>query len=66
MLRDYQSAIDDFSKAIELNPKNAAAIFNRGVSKMAIGQRKLGCNDIYKASELDFEQANTAYKQYCR
>ena len=32
-LQDYRGAISDYSKAIELNPNDAAAYYNRGVAK---------------------------------
>jgi tetratricopeptide (TPR) repeat protein len=33
-LHDYHAAIEDYTKAIELNPLNAEAYFNRGKAKM--------------------------------
>jgi len=29
---DYQAAIDDYTKVIELNPQNTAAYYNRGLA----------------------------------
>ena len=31
--KDYQGAIADYDKAIELNPKDVRAYYNRGVAK---------------------------------
>ena len=36
-LGDYRGAIQDYSKAIELNPNNANAYYNRGNAKSALG-----------------------------
>ena len=35
--KDYTGAITDFTKALELNPKNAEAFLNRGYAKRSIG-----------------------------
>ena len=48
MLRDSQSAIDDFSAAIEANPYSAHAYFNRGNLYHSLG---------------DHEKAEEDYKQ---
>lgn len=36
LLKDYVGAIQDFSKAFELNPKNVEAYYNRGFSKSGV------------------------------
>jgi len=34
-LKDYKGAIQDYTKAIELNPNHANAYYNRGVAKVS-------------------------------
>ena len=54
--RDFKAAIDSDTKAIELNPSDAIAYHNRGVTKSHLGQ--------YQAALVDFDRAielNPAY-----
>ncbi len=46
---DYQGAIEDYNKAIELNPKYAEAFYNRGFAK----------------GELGYSKAYEAIRKYC-
>jgi Flp pilus assembly protein TadD len=52
---NYQGAIDDFTKAIELNPENAEAYYRRGVVRQNIGMEDEGVIDITKAKTLGYE-----------
>ena len=51
--KDYQGAIADYDKAIELNPKEARAYYNRGVVKDELKQYKEAIADYDKAIELN-------------
>ena len=51
-------AITDFSKAIELNPKDADAIYNRGNAYRIKGQFDKAISDYNKAVELNPRFAN--------
>jgi tetratricopeptide (TPR) repeat protein len=42
---DAPSAIADFSKAIELNPRNGLAYYNRGYSQELLGQYREAIED---------------------
>ena len=66
MLEEYQGAIDDFAKAIEINPKYAEAYYFRGSVKIILKQKESGCIDFEKAGELGFEDAQEAIKKYCK
>jgi len=48
-LKDYRGAIQDYSKGLELNPKNTDYYYIRGIIK-----RKL---EEYRAAIIDFNQA---------
>ena len=48
-----KEAIADFDKAIELNPKDARAYYNRGVVKDELKQYKEAIADYDKAIELN-------------
>lgn len=49
----YNDAINDYSKAVELDPKNAYAYYNRGISYDKKGEYNLAIKDFAKAIELD-------------
>ena len=58
-------AIQDFNKAIELNPNNAVAYYNRGLAKIHLGQKDNGCLDLSKAGELGHAKAYEHIKDLC-
>jgi len=64
-LLDYKGAIEDYTKAIELNPNYADAYYTRGITKIAVGDKVGGCTDLSKAEELGHSRANGKVKQYC-
>jgi hypothetical protein len=49
----YEEAIDAFSKAIEINPRNAAAYYNRGITWSKKGDYDLSIDDYNKALEIN-------------
>lgn len=51
-LGDYRGAIQDFSKAIELNPNNAYAYMRRGFVKIKLVDQRGAIQDFNKAVEL--------------
>ncbi len=55
---DYYGAISDYSKAIEINPRDADAYNNRGFSKNKLGDHDGAISDYSKAIEINPEHAN--------
>ena len=53
-LKDYNSAINDFHRAIKINPNNVDAYNNRGVAYMRQGQRDCAIEDYNRAIELNY------------
>ena len=53
---DYQDAISDFTKAIEINPKVANVYYYRGIVKETKGDKKGFCSDVKKALSLGFKE----------
>jgi tetratricopeptide (TPR) repeat protein len=51
-VKDYRGAILDFNKAIELNPENKEAFFERGMSKSKLKDYRGAILDFNKAIEL--------------
>ena len=56
-------AIQDYSQAIEVDPKCAVAYTNRGLAYKAIGQANLAQMDFNKAMELDQKLAELKRSQ---
>ena len=51
-LKDYNGAIADYTKAIELDPNNSLAYTNRGISKDILGDLNGACDDAKKVANL--------------
>ena len=51
---DYARAISDYGKAIELDPKNDAVFFNRGVLYVSQGLRDLALEEFDNAVRLGY------------
>ncbi len=52
-LKDFDNAIKEFTRAIELSPKYAVAYANRGVAYMQQKKLNLALDDLKKAAELN-------------
>jgi tetratricopeptide (TPR) repeat protein len=57
---DFHGAVSDFTKAIELTPKDAEAYEKRGYAKMYLGDQQGAIIDFTKAIEL-YPQYPSAY-----
>jgi len=60
-LRDYQGAIADYTKAIQIDPQDAFSYVNRGNAKKGLGDHQGAIADYSKAIEINPQYAN-AYK----
>jgi len=65
MLQMFDKAITDFTKVIELHPKNAHAFFRRAFAYKALKQFKEAADDFERAKDLDplNEKLVVNYKQ---
>ena len=57
-------AIDDYSKALELDPNIAEAYYNRGLARIHAGNKDEGIEDLSKAGELGLYEAYGIIKRY--
>jgi len=63
---DWEAALNNLNKAIEINPNYAVAYTGRGLSKIKIGLKDSGCLDLSKAGEMGNSKAYDAIKKYCQ
>ncbi|MBN2172917.1 MAG: tetratricopeptide repeat protein [Bacteroidales bacterium] len=61
--QDYQSAVDDFSKAIELNPYYTMAYNNRGIIRGSVQDYKGALSDFSAAVDLEPNYADARYNR---
>jgi len=52
-LQDYERAIEEYGRAIELNPEYATAYYNRACAYALLGEAEDACEWLEKAIELD-------------
>jgi len=52
-LQDFNSVIEDFSKAIELNPAIASTYFTRAIAESVLGDHNGAITDFKKSIELN-------------
>ncbi len=63
-VKDYAKAIDNYNKAISLNPKLAEAYYNRGLAEIQSLKKVAGLKDLSKAGELGIYDAYAIMKKY--
>jgi len=51
-LGNYQQAIQDYNKAVQINPRLIDVYIGRGVAYLMQGNKKSGCRDVQKACAL--------------
>ena len=62
---DYQGAIADYSKAIEINPQDASTYVSRGIARELVNDLKGACDDWRKAADFGQTQPAEWVKKQC-
>jgi len=62
MMKDYDKAIDDFTKILSIDPYNKEAIYNRSLTYFHAGDYDRAWNDIKTMKALNYE-INPAFLQ---
>jgi tetratricopeptide (TPR) repeat protein len=60
---DYTHAIEDYTRALEIDPSLAEAYYNRGLAHLAAKQQDKGVSDLSKAGELGLYTAYSIIKR---
>ena len=61
--KDFAHAIEDYTRAIDLDANLAEAYYNRGLARLASKQQAEGINDLSKAGELGLYSAYSIIKR---
>ena len=64
-IKDYEGAIEDFTKAIELGENDSVIYYLRGMSRRLTEDSKGACKDWKKAAELGDKDSEELLKKYC-
>lgn len=62
---NYLEAISDFDRAIEINPEDTHALFNRGLSYYNLGMKDKCCEDWNTAGQLGHFKSTKYMSRYC-
>src|SRR5271169_2012487 len=54
---ENQQSINDFNKAIELNPKDEVAYYNRGIAYYALGNIDMAIQNLKMSAQLGLKRA---------
>ena len=55
----------NFTKAIQIDSKDASSYYNRGATKLKLKEKESACLDFSKAGELGDAEAYEAIKNFC-
>jgi hypothetical protein len=58
-MRDYAAAIADLDSVAKAQPRDAGALFVRGLAKLRAGDTEAGGADIKAAESIDYHVAET-------
>jgi tetratricopeptide (TPR) repeat protein len=65
-LGDSWGALSEMDSAIKLDLKFKEAYFQRGIIKINMGLKDMGCFDLSKAGELGYEKSYDVIKEFCK
>lgn len=63
LMKDYESAVEDFTKALQFNPKAKKAYLNRGIARKKLTDYKTAQADFDAALKLDPRYADALYNR---
>ena len=65
-LKNWEKAITDLDKTIDLNPQYDIAYVLRGNSKIEIGDKQGACKDYHIALDLGRKEVQENIDEYCK
>ena len=64
-MKQFQESLDDYDKAVQIDPQFAKAFYNRGFVYRDVEQPEQACTDWKKACELGFANGCGAVRTNC-
>jgi TonB family protein len=64
--REYNAAVESFSEALKINPKNDRSLLYRGSVYYKLKELDKACNDWGQSSEMGNTDAANLMKKYCK
>lgn len=55
----------DYNKALEINPKDGEALYNRGKLKFKLGDKSSACEDLKASKSSEYKYPEEYYKLIC-
>lgn len=65
LLEQYYAAVDDYTKAIQLDIEFAEAYHNRGIANLMLYNYPDGCHDLQEAVRLGYDKGETKLQYFC-
>ena len=65
LLNEYEKAIQDYTMAIQLEPRVANFYFNRGFAQLFTYDRQSACSDLEFSNQLGHEAGEIKIKHFC-
>lgn len=64
-LTDYQAAVGDLDKSIQIQP-NAEAFYYRGIANKQLKKKSDACTDFRQSASMGFAEAQNELQQGCK
>ena len=64
-MKKFKDAIDEYTKALNIEPHLAEAYYNRALILLYLKQNEKACKDLSKAGEMGVNDAYNVIKRYC-
>ncbi|MCW3805186.1 serine protease [Plebeiibacterium marinum] len=65
LTENYMDAISDFDRALDIDPNDTHALFNRGLAYFNLGMKNKSCSDWEKAGQLGHFKSIKYISRYC-
>ena len=65
-MNDLNGALNDYSMAIDVQPRAGTSYYRRGVVHIQRGNKQVGCQDLLMAKQLGIREADGMLRKNCQ